>query len=107
MGRPKKLTPTIEKAPPRLAGAMDLLPEHHMSLDVFSEKLLALAHTFGYAKVEPRCWRTRDCSIFGHRELIRSSLSTTPKIISLLLNRQIYSVWAVFIWSIIFLNGRR
>ncbi|HEX9503005.1 MAG TPA: HisS family protein [Patescibacteria group bacterium] len=52
MGRPKKLTPTIEKAPPRLAGAMDLLPEHHMSLDVFSEKLLALAHTFGYAKVE-------------------------------------------------------
>jgi histidyl-tRNA synthetase len=52
MGRPKKLTPTVEKAPPRLPGAMDLLPEQYLSLDVFLEKLVTLAHTFGYAKVE-------------------------------------------------------
>src|SRR6266576_3319952 len=52
MGRPKKLTPTVEKAPPRLAGAADLLPEHHLSWDVFLEKRVNLAHNFGYAKID-------------------------------------------------------
>ncbi len=52
MGRPKKLTPTVEKAPPRLPGALDLLPEQIVSWDVFLEKLVSLAHTFGYAKIE-------------------------------------------------------
>src|SRR3989344_4455792 len=51
MGRPKKLTPQVEKAPPRLAGLMDLLPEQHASWDVFMEKLVSLAHTFSYAKI--------------------------------------------------------
>jgi histidyl-tRNA synthetase len=52
MGRPKKLTPAVEKAPPRLAGSIDLLPEVHLSWDVVLEKLSNLAHTFGYAKIE-------------------------------------------------------
>ena len=38
MGRPKKATPTIEKAPSRLPGSIDLSPEHHVSWDVFVEK---------------------------------------------------------------------
>jgi len=52
MGRPKKLTPTVEKAPPRLPGAMDLLPEHLVSWDVCLEKLQTLSHTFGFSKIE-------------------------------------------------------
>jgi histidyl-tRNA synthetase len=52
MGRPKKLTPAVEKAPPRLNGSLDLLPEQHLSWDVFLEKLVALAHTFSYAKID-------------------------------------------------------
>src|SRR3989344_3603809 len=51
MGRPKKLTPSVEKAPPRLPGALDLLPEQHLSWDVFLEKMSSLAHTFGYSKI--------------------------------------------------------
>jgi histidyl-tRNA synthetase len=52
MGRPKKLTPAVEKAPPRLSGSLDLLPEQVLSWDVFLEKLVTLAHTFGYSKIE-------------------------------------------------------
>lgn len=52
MGRPRKITPTVEKAPPRLAGSTDLLPEHHLSWDVFLEKLVTLAHNFGYVKID-------------------------------------------------------
>jgi histidyl-tRNA synthetase len=52
MGRPKKLTPIIEKAPPRLAGSVDLLPEQHLSWDVFLEKMINLAHTFGYSRID-------------------------------------------------------
>src|SRR5262245_35092725 len=52
MGRPKKATPNVEKAPSRLAGAFDFLPEHHLSWEVFLEKLTLLAHTFGYCKVD-------------------------------------------------------
>jgi len=52
MGRPKKITPTVEKAPNHLAGSVDLLPEHHAAWDVFVEKFNSLAHTFGYSKVE-------------------------------------------------------
>ncbi len=52
MGRPKKLTPTVEKAPPRLPSAVDLLPEQHVSWDVFMDKLVSLAHTFGYSKLD-------------------------------------------------------
>lgn len=52
MGRPKKATPSVEKAPQRLPGANDFLPEHHLSWEVFIEKLVLLAHNFGYGKVE-------------------------------------------------------
>ena len=52
MGRPKKATPSVEKAPSRLAGAFDFLPEHHLSWEVFMEKLTSLAHNFGYGKVD-------------------------------------------------------
>jgi histidyl-tRNA synthetase len=52
MGRPKKITPVIEKAPPRLSASLDLLPEQHLSWDVFLEKLTALAHTFSYLRID-------------------------------------------------------
>jgi histidyl-tRNA synthetase len=51
MGRPKKITPTVEKAPPKLAGAVELLPEQQLSWDIFLEKLSTLAHTFNYNKI--------------------------------------------------------
>lgn len=52
MGRPKKITPIVEKAPARLPGSFEVLPEQMLSLDFFLEKLTSLAHTFGYAKIE-------------------------------------------------------
>ncbi|MBX4204929.1 MAG: ATP phosphoribosyltransferase regulatory subunit [Candidatus Doudnabacteria bacterium] len=52
MGRPKKITPQVEKAPARLPGSFDVLPEQIMSWEVFVEKLHSLAHTFGYSKIE-------------------------------------------------------
>src|SRR5690348_7169164 len=52
MGRPKKITPVVEKAPARLAGSFDVLPEQQLSWDFFLEKLHQIAHTFGYAKIE-------------------------------------------------------
>lgn len=52
MGRPKKITPPVEKPPARLPGAFDVLPEQHLSWEFFTEKLNNLAHTFGYAKIE-------------------------------------------------------
>src|SRR5262245_52591221 len=52
MGRPKKITPTVEKAPQRLPGANDLLPEQHLGFDFFLDKFMSLAHTFGYSRIE-------------------------------------------------------
>lgn len=52
MGRPKKITPIVEKAPPKVAGASDTLPEQHPGQDFFLEKFNSLAHTFGYVKIE-------------------------------------------------------
>ncbi|HYC79444.1 MAG TPA: hypothetical protein VEC17_00265, partial [Candidatus Binatia bacterium] len=52
MGRPKKITPTVEKAPARLPGTYDLLPEQHLGFDFFLDKFLNLAHTFGYSRIE-------------------------------------------------------
>jgi histidyl-tRNA synthetase len=52
MGRPKKITPIVEKAPPKVAGAFDILPEQQSSRDFFLEKFNSLAHTFGYVKME-------------------------------------------------------
>ncbi len=52
MGRPKKATPSVQKAPSRLPGSFDLLPEFHLSWDVFLEKMTELAHTFGYVKTD-------------------------------------------------------
>ncbi|MEO8065433.1 MAG: HisS family protein [Candidatus Doudnabacteria bacterium] len=63
MGRPRKITPTIEKAPPRLTGSADLLPEHHLSWDVFLEKLVTLAHNFGYVKIDTPMFE--DAHLFG------------------------------------------
>jgi histidyl-tRNA synthetase len=52
MGRPKKITPQVEKAPARLPGTFDVLPDQMMSWEVFIEKVISLAHTFGYSKIE-------------------------------------------------------
>jgi histidyl-tRNA synthetase len=53
MGRPKKITPTVEKIPARLPGAYDLLPDQHLGFDFFLDKFMSLAHTFGYSRIEP------------------------------------------------------
>ena len=63
MGRPKKVTPTIEKAPAHLPGSADLLPEHHLSWDVFLEKFNLLALTFGYSRVDSPIFE--DARLFG------------------------------------------
>lgn len=63
MGRPKKLTPTVEKAPPRLAGSFDLLPDQHLSWDVFLEKMVSLAHNFGYTRIDTPMFE--DARLFG------------------------------------------
>lgn len=52
MGRPKKATPIVEKAPPKVPGAFDVLPEQHLPYDYFLDKLINLAHTFSYLKIE-------------------------------------------------------
>jgi histidyl-tRNA synthetase len=52
MGRPKKITPTVEKAPNRYTGGIDLLPEHHLPWSFFLDKFLHLANIFGYTKIE-------------------------------------------------------
>ncbi len=52
MGRPKKVTPTVEKAPARLPGTNDLLPDQHLGFDFFLEKFMGYAHTFGYSRIE-------------------------------------------------------
>src|SRR3954469_4611578 len=66
MGRPKKITPTIEKAPARLPGSFEVLPEQMLSWDFFMEKLTGLAHTFGYAKIETPL--VEDVKLFRHWE---------------------------------------
>lgn len=52
MGRPKKVTPAVDKAPARLPGTYDLLPDQHLAFDFFLDKFLSLAHTFGYSRIE-------------------------------------------------------
>lgn len=52
MGRPKKVTPTVEKAPARLPGTYDLLPEQHLGFDYFLDKFMGLSHTFGYSRID-------------------------------------------------------
>lgn len=52
MGRPKKITPTVEKAPLKLSGAFDVLPEQQPAFDFFLEKLSNITHTFGYSRME-------------------------------------------------------
>jgi histidyl-tRNA synthetase len=52
MGRPKKITPTVEKAPLRLPGTFDVLPEQQAAFSFFMEKFLNLAHTFGYQRID-------------------------------------------------------
>lgn len=52
MGRPKKITPLVEKAPLRLPGAFDILPEQHLAFDFFFEKFNDLARTFGYLRID-------------------------------------------------------
>lgn len=52
MGRPKKISPSVEKAPQRLPGTYDLLPEQHLAFDFFLDKFMSLSHTFGYSRVE-------------------------------------------------------
>jgi histidyl-tRNA synthetase len=62
MGRPKKITPQVEKAPARLPGTFDVLPESMLSWEIFIEKLNSLAHTFGYSKIETPL--TEDARLF-------------------------------------------
>lgn len=52
MGRPKKATPIVEKAPPKVPGSFDVLPEQHLPHSFFLDKLNNLAHTFNYLKIE-------------------------------------------------------
>jgi histidyl-tRNA synthetase len=52
MGRPKKITPEVEKAPFRLKGTNDLLPEQQVISNFFLDKLITFAHTFDYSKIE-------------------------------------------------------
>lgn len=52
MGRPKKLTPNVEKAPQRLPSGVDLFPEQYLSWEGFWDKLVYLAHTFGFLQVQ-------------------------------------------------------
>ena len=52
MGRPKKITPIVEKAPAKVPGGFDVLPEQQQFFACFTDKLAALAHTFGYYKVD-------------------------------------------------------
>jgi histidyl-tRNA synthetase len=52
MGRPKKITPTVEKAPQRLPGTFDVLPEQQAAFNFFMEKFVNLANTFGYSRID-------------------------------------------------------
>jgi histidyl-tRNA synthetase len=75
MGRPKKITPTIEKAPARLPGTHDVLPDQHLGFDFFLGKFMDLAHTFGYSRIETPM--IEDARLFkqweqlGNGELVR------------------------------------
>lgn len=64
----------MEKAPPRLAGSTDLLPEHHLSWDVFLEKLVTLSHNFGYVKIDTPMFE--DAGLFGFWSQGRDQLLT-------------------------------
>src|SRR5262245_14301215 len=52
MGRPKKVTPAVEKAPLRLAGTFDVLPEQQAAFHFFLDKFVNLANTFGYSRMD-------------------------------------------------------
>ncbi|MGE5297818.1 MAG: histidine--tRNA ligase [Acidobacteriaceae bacterium] len=52
MGRPKKITPTIEKAPLHLPGTYDLQPEQQAAFAAFMDRFVNFAHTFGYSRME-------------------------------------------------------
>lgn len=52
MGRPKKITPKVEKAPGKLPGTFDVVPEQNAVWDHFLEKANSAAQTFGYAKID-------------------------------------------------------
>jgi histidyl-tRNA synthetase len=75
MGRPKKITPTVEKAPARLPGSYDLLPDQHLGYDFFMEKFGGLAHTFGYSRIETPLMEDarlfRQWEQLGRGELVR------------------------------------
>ncbi|MBX4188214.1 MAG: ATP phosphoribosyltransferase regulatory subunit, partial [Candidatus Doudnabacteria bacterium] len=68
MGRPKKITPIVEKAPARLQGSYDLLPDQHLSYDFFMEKFMNQAHTFGYSRIETPM--LEDAKLFKQWELL-------------------------------------
>ena len=76
MGRPRKVTPTVEKAPPRLSGVADFLPEQHQSWDVFVEKLATLAHNFGYQRFTPPMFE--DARLFSFWSKPQAQLLTLP-----------------------------
>jgi histidyl-tRNA synthetase len=82
MGRPKKITPAVEKIPARLPGAYDLLPDQHLGFDFFLDKFMGLAHTFGYSRIEPAI--LEDAKLFkqweqaGIGELIRLADEKNP-----------------------------
>ncbi len=52
MGRPKKITPAVEKAPLRLPGTFDVLPEQQAAFHSFMDRFLNLASTFGYTRID-------------------------------------------------------
>ena len=63
MGRPKKPTPNVEKAPHRLPGSFDLGQDQFMSWEGFWEKVVALSRTFGFSQVQTPMFE--DSRLFG------------------------------------------
>ena len=52
MGRPKKVQPSVSKAPNRIKGTFDLVPEQHHEIHDLYEDFFRLAHNFGYLRIE-------------------------------------------------------
>ena len=72
MGRPKKPTPNIEKAPNRLSGSFDLGPDQYLSWEGFWEKVVTLSRTFGFSQVQTSVFE--DARLFGFWSKTNSQL---------------------------------
>jgi histidyl-tRNA synthetase len=73
MGRPKKAQPSISKAPNKIKGTFDLVPEQHHEIHDLYEDFFRLAHNFGYLRLDTpliedarlyKLWRETGKSLF-------------------------------------------